>query len=534
MSTPREPVAHDDRAGLLLLRPDVRFDDRLELARAALDLLRSRFGALVASLGIADFGLDQLQVLTDASVDDDLLPSFVAFPLSAHLMLTDALGSSDVRVLAADEYTAAYPTAASVVRRPEVDTLIAVGFQRGGVTGAVSLALPSPPDARVAGDLQATAALIGDALARWAEANRRNRQAAELQRSLAPGDRSTRLDVVRRAVHVPASPSDAIGGDWYDVFDLPDGRLVAVVGDVAGRGADAVVAMAQTSAALRALLVCDTAPHHAIEQLDRFCTVTRDTTGTTCVVAVIDPERGTAELCHAGHPAALLVTDGRVDRATASSGPLIGFPDGTRVSQVVPFPRGTTLMLYSNGLVRAAAAASDRQVERLADVVSELPDGPPGMLVAELFDRWIGTDAPDDDLVVLALRRPDPEGATFSSTEDAVPASITRLRHALAGWLDEHGCGSIAPTVELAVSELLANVVEHAYRARGTGRMIVEARLTERALDVAVIDDGSWSTQIVDSVRGRGLGIVEQLSTSRSIRTGPHGTTVRVGFARPV
>lgn len=245
---------------------------------AALAHLRERFGAVVSSIGVADFASGELGVLTDASVGEDQLPAFVGFPLDTHMLLTDSLGSSDVRTLGADDYSNDHPTIASVVRRPDVHTLVAVGFQRQQVTGSISLGLPTAPDDRLTGELQAAASVIGDALARHDDHTRRHRHAAELHRSLIPGDCSNSA-LLRRSLVIPAGPAEAVGGDWYDLFDLPDGRLAVVVGDVVGRGVDAAIAMGQAAAALRALLVCAAEPHEAVEGLDRFADVTPTVAG---------------------------------------------------------------------------------------------------------------------------------------------------------------------------------------------------------------------------------------------------------------
>ncbi len=528
------PDASEPR-GLDLLRADVRWPDRLALCRAALAHLRERFGAVVSSIGVADFASGELGVLTDASVGEDQLPAFVGFPLDTHMLLTDSLGSSDVRTLGADDYSHHYPTIASVVRRPDVHTLVAVGFQRQQVTGSISLGLPTAPDDRLTGELQAAASVIGDALARHDDHTRRHRHAAELHRSLIPGDCSNSA-LLRRSLVIPAGPAEAVGGDWYDLFDLPDGRLAVVVGDVVGRGVDAAIAMGQAAAALRALLVCAAEPHEAVEGLDRFADVTPTVAGASCAVAVVDPARREARLCLAGHPPAL-VTGGRGTRAHAAShGPLVGFPDGPRKTEVVAFAPGATVVLASNGVLRATAAGARRDTADIADLVAlvdSLDTRAPGMFVADLTDRWLAPGPPPDDVVVVALHHPRHDVAVYSHTRDATPTAITELRRGLGTWLDERGLGDMRSEIELAVSELLANVVEHAYRTSTPGRMIVEAvtdPVDPRSLCVAVIDDGHWSSQIVDTVRGRGLTIVDRVASATEVRRDGHGTVVRLRF----
>ncbi|MEZ5251048.1 MAG: hypothetical protein R2713_18070 [Ilumatobacteraceae bacterium] len=189
---------------------------------------------------------------------DDELPSFVSFPLT----FACCSSTSSARATCGRSQpttTPRYPTVADAVQRPGAHTLVAVGFRADGVTGAVSLGLPVPPDARIRRPAGGRRHHRRCARPLGAPAPAAMHTPRELQRS------PTRATVwptslVRRCVAVPATPAHAIGGDWYDVFDLPDGRVVAAVGDVAGRGTEAVLTMAQASASIRALLVRDGCP----------------------------------------------------------------------------------------------------------------------------------------------------------------------------------------------------------------------------------------------------------------------------------
>ena len=535
MASTHEPAVVRAPAADGVTATGAAFADKLELCRTALVSMRARFGALVASLGVAEFADDELCVLTDAAVADDELPSFVSFPITTRMLLVDVLGSSDVRTIAADDYAARYPTVASVVRRPGVHTLVAVGFRADGVTGAVSLGLPVPPDARIRADLQAVAATIGDALARWERHARRDAHAAELQRSLNPGDRSGSTSLVRRCVAVPATPAHAIGGDWYDVFDLPDGRVVAVVGDVAGRGTEAVLTMAQASASLRALLVRDGSPERALEHLDEFCAVSRAVAGTSCVIAVVDADAGWATVAHAGHPSALVERDGRFEAVHDGHGPLVGFPDGPRRCAQVSLAAGRSLVLVSNGVIASGAERGVHTPDDLARAAGPVTGLPPAMLVAQLLQGWTTAVAPADDVVVVALQHHDPAHPTCSFTDTATPEAITRVRHRFADWFAVTAeplvsVGVVATDVELVVSELMANVVEHAYRGAPPGKVVVEAVAGPTGVELAVVDDGHWSSQISDTSRGHGLAIVRSLASSVTVTSTPYGTVVRARF----
>ena len=100
----------------------------------------------------------------------------------------------------------------------------------------------------------------------------------------------------------PATPPLEIGGDWYDIAELPDGRIGIIVGDCVGRGLAAASVMGQLRSACRALLLDVQRPAQALTALDRFATLIPDALCSTVFCAVLDPATGQLSYASAGHP----------------------------------------------------------------------------------------------------------------------------------------------------------------------------------------------------------------------------------------
>ena len=186
----------------------------------------------------------------------------------------------------------------------------------------------------------------------------------------------------------PATPPLEIGGDWYDIAELPDGRIGIIVGDCVGRGLAAASVMGQLRSACRALLLDVQRPARALTALDRFATLIPDALCSTVFCAVLDPATGQLSYASAGHPPGILaLPDGRVEFLDQGLSPALALaPDRPRSEAVVHVPEGATLLLYTDGLVeqrggldpdettgRAAALLRDGRQTPVAEV-SRAPD----------------------------------------------------------------------------------------------------------------------------------------------------------------
>ena len=208
------------------------------------------------------------------------------------------------------------------------------------------------------------------------------------------------------AVHYePATGTLEVGGDWYDVVDLPDGRYGVVVGDVVGRGLDAAAVMGQLRSAGRALLLESHSPAHVLAALDRFAALVPGARVSTVFCAVIDAHSGAVHYSSAGHPPAIVVgTEGTSSfLEKASSLPLAVVDDLVRPEAEVVLSPGSTLLLYTDGLVERREEALDEGMARAAEALVAGRELPPEEL-AQLLTVRLLTDAPDDDVAFLLYR----------------------------------------------------------------------------------------------------------------------------------
>jgi hypothetical protein len=297
-------------------------------------------------------------------------------------------------------------------------TLVGRSMPIGAVVLGTSPHLPLDDEYRIFLALAAgqVAAAVADAQAVEDE-RRRAAERAELDRSRAQFFTDVAVTLQRAvlgptslpdgfAVHYePATGTLEVGGDWYDVVDLPDGRHGVVVGDVVGRGLAAAAVMGQLRSAGRALLLESHSPGHVLSALDRFAALVPGAAVSTVFCAVIDPRDGTVRYSSAGHPPAIIAEAGGKScfLEGASSLPLAVADGLVRPEADVVLPKGSTLLLYTDGLVERRDEALDEGMARAAGVLTDGRHLPPEEL-AELLTKRLLEDAPDDDVAFLLYR----------------------------------------------------------------------------------------------------------------------------------
>ncbi|MFD3539145.1 GAF domain-containing SpoIIE family protein phosphatase [Streptomyces sp. NPDC058662] len=222
------------------------------------------------------------------------------------------------------------------------------------------------------------------------------------------------------ALYLPAADDDMVGGDWYDAYHLPDagaaGRgpsLMITVGDITGHDMRAAAVMGQIRSMLRQATLDHPpySPAAALTALDAACSVLPIDAGGTLVHARLDPVEGSPDWfltwSNAGHPAPLLrAPDGRVtllEEHDILLHPALG--PVPRAEHRRELPRGSTLLLYTDGLVERRGHDIDAATARLAGLMARHGHRPLTELLRLVSDR-LATPPPEDDVVLLALRVP--------------------------------------------------------------------------------------------------------------------------------
>jgi GAF domain-containing protein/anti-sigma regulatory factor (Ser/Thr protein kinase) len=413
---------------------------------------------------------------------------------------------------------AAVPLRASVVRGG-----LAVGYQVPRIWSAAQRAL-----------LAAAAELVGQAAERARRFETQHGTAQLLQRSMLPEHLPDLPPMRIAARYDPGVDGNAAGGDFYDAFLLPTGDLGIVLGDVAGHDVQAAARMGQVRAALRALALTDPRPDAVLAGLDRLVTSLGAEGDThelfvTVVFGVVDVQRQQLTLASAGHPAPLIrrcAPDGEpvAEYVDVPAGAPLGL--GCRPpTATVRFAPGDTLLLFSDGVVERRRQGLTAGLDALAEAVAGAGSGDPRALCAVATAAVPG--ATEDDVAVLAVEHALRPSRSASMEVPAEPTAPSRVRHWMTGQLTEWQVPeSIIGAAVLCTSELTTNALLHA----GTAAR-VEIDLSPERLLVSVADSGTRGTVTraqtdTLSSRGRGLGLIEELSDAWGTDPTVRGSTV--------
>jgi PAS domain S-box-containing protein len=287
------------------------------------------------------------------------------------------------------------------------DVIVLPLLVSGGEIGQLRLTLP--PDRWRDDDdavfLQALAGQCAIAVERARLYERERSTAATLQLSLLPDRLPTAPGVELAARFRPGSAESEVGGDWYDAFALPDGRLVLVVGDVMGKGVIAAAGMGRLRAALRALAFVDPLPESVLRGLDRVFTATEDADQiATLVYLLVDPAARRTAVGGAGHIPLVLMRAGEppvlVDAGRGST-PL-GWPE-PRTQQTLELGPGDLLLGLTDGIVERRGHDLDTGLAQVLDCVGAPADSLEA-LVEHVESTMLGHTAGRDDATLLAVR----------------------------------------------------------------------------------------------------------------------------------
>ncbi|KPI26309.1 putative PAS/PAC sensor protein [Actinobacteria bacterium OK074] len=374
---------------------------------------------------------------------------------------------------------------------------------------------------------------------------REHERALILQRSLLPpGDpEASGLDIACR--YLPGNAQTEVGGDWFDVIELPGHRTALVVGDVMGRGLRAAVAMGELRTAVRTLALLDLEPAEVLSALDeiarglgtpggvqqatRTARQSRDADLSevylaTCVYAVYDSVTRRITFANAGHLPPVLVEPGE-DAMMLDVPP--GMPlgvGGEPFEEVdVDLPEGALLALYTDGLVESRDHPLDEGLQALVGALAD-PSAPLEDVCDQVLNT-LDTHHGEDDIALLMARV---QGLPADSVGDWIlprePRSVGRAREYARGQLLSWDLEPLVDTAELLVSELVTNALRY-----GEGeirlRLLLDRTLVCEVWDAGLVQPRRRRARDTDE-GGRGLQLVGLLSAGWGSRRTPRGKTV--------
>lgn len=342
------------------------------------------------------------------------------------------------------------------------------------------------------------------------------------------------------ATYQPGGIDAAVGGDWYDVITLGAGRTAVVIGDVMGRGVRAAAVMGQLRTAVRAYARLDLPPHEVLQLLDGLAAEIDSSQIATCVYAVYDPNEGTLTYASAGHlPIFIREPDATVRRVSDPTGPPLGTGGWLHTSGAVPFGPGSSVVLYTDGLVERRDADIDEGIDTLERALAGAGDSP--QIVCDRLLRALGiSEDHDDDVAILALTCPERHGDEADLFRgaaldllggiEAAPRARAFADGVLASWRFPEELRELGV---LAASELVANSLKH-----GRAPMGLRLRRTDRRLIVEVTDGDEHlprrqQAEPADEA-GRGIAVVATIAAEWGARRLPEGgKAVWAEFALP-
>ncbi|WP_329282641.1 SpoIIE family protein phosphatase [Streptomyces sp. NBC_00691] len=379
---------------------------------------------------------------------------------------------------------------------------------------------------------------------------REHERALILQRSLLPpGDpEAAGLDIACR--YLPGTAATEVGGDWFDVIELPGHRTALVIGDVMGRGLRAAVAMGELRTAVRTLAQLDLEPAEVLSHLDEIARGLGAPIGAqqsrghksrgpelsevylaTCVYAVYDPVTRRCTFANAGHLPPVLVEPG--EEALLLDVPP-GMPlgvGGEPFEEVeVELPEGALLALYTDGLVESRDHPLDEGLSAFRRALTD-----PARPLEDVCDRVLTsleTGHGEDDIALLMARIQGlPSEAVGDWRLPREPRSVGRARELARTQLKAWDLEPLVDTVELLVSELVTNALRY-----GEGeirlRLLRDRTLVCEVWDAGLVQPRRRRAKDTDE-GGRGLQLVGLLSSSWGSRRTPRGKTVWFELALP-
>ncbi|MEV5969816.1 SpoIIE family protein phosphatase [Streptomyces sp. NPDC051921] len=400
-------------------------------------------------------------------------------------------------------------------------------------------------DRSLAEELVARAAVGVDNARRY---TREHAMAVTLQRSLLPRalPEQTAVDVAHRYLPAQAGAGGVggVGGDWFDVISLPGARVALVVGDVVGHGLHAAATMGRLRTAVHNFANLDLPPDELLWHLDELVArIDQDedggeagkeggdggdavahVTGATCLYAIYDPTSRICTVARAGHLGPVLVRpDGRAELPDVPGGPPLGLGGLPFETAELELAEGSTLVLYTDGLVEARGRDIDEGLDRLCRAVAHAgrsPEETCRAVLESLLPRH-----PRDDLAVLVARtRALDADRTVAWDVRSDPSAVAPVRAEAARTLEGWGLQEEAFTTELILSELVTNAIRY-----GAGPIRVRL-IRDRALICEVSDGSSTAPHLrraaLSDEGGRGLFLVAQVAERWGTRYTARGKVI--------
>jgi serine phosphatase RsbU (regulator of sigma subunit)/anti-sigma regulatory factor (Ser/Thr protein kinase) len=345
-------------------------------------------------------------------------------------------------------------------------------------------------------------------------------------------------------------PARAVGGDFYDFVDLPDGRLALVIGDVTDKGVPAALVMASTRAILRAGAQRFTSPGAILGYAnDLLCPDIPPNMFVTCLYAVLDPHTGRLQFANAGHDLPYRKSASGVEELRATGMPL-GLMPGMRYDErEVMLDPDDTVLFYTDGLVEAHNP--QREMFGFPHLKALLEDHPGGLATIDyLLDQLTTFTGPnweqEDDATLVVLQRASlalNEGENVLD-QFSLPSEPGHERAAMRRVVAVVQPLNLPPArldkLKTAVSEATMNAIEHGNHNQPDLLVDIQVLTNNTDLIVRITDRGS--VPVPDPIapdleaklagqqspRGWGLFLIEKMVDEMRVSGDAHHHTLEL------
>lgn len=355
---------------------------------------------------------------------------------------------------------------------------------------------------------------------------RTHRVADRLQRALLPDSFPHPFGTEFHAAYRPASDEAEIGGDWYDAFALPDGRIAISMGDVAGHGLEAATVMGEIRQAMRTTAVGEHSPSEVLNHINSVISLRKGIGMVTAIFGYYEPRTRELTYAVAGHPPPIVAIAGGFSGFLPGGGMPLGVDSEINaIDWTISLPPRSCVTFYTDGMTehsRDVIAGEEQLLDACVRAFELDPENPALAVQERIFDATVNRD----DAATLTLLCDDgtvPKEIRFT----AVPLVAPIARSFLHRFCDEHKLSdSQRFSLITAVGEAVANAVEHAYRGEVPGEVVLRMNADEETVSIEVEDHGRWRPFQRREERGRGIVLMHELMDHVRITSAQNKTAI--------
>ena len=361
---------------------------------------------------------------------------------------------------------------------------------------------------------------------------RTHRVADRLQRALLPEYFPQVRGAEFHAAYRPASSESEIGGDWYDAFQLPDGRIAISMGDVAGHGLEAATVMGEIRQAMRTSAVGERSPATVLDRINSVINLRKAIGMVTAIFGYYKPDLRELTYAVAGHPPPVItIADGFSGFLPGGGMPLGVEPHINARDWTITLPPRSCVVFYTDGMTeysRDIVAGERKLLESSIRAFEADPENPAIALQERIFDATINRD--DAATMTLSCHSGAlPHEIRFS----AIPLVAPIARSFLHRFCDEYALSSAQRfSLITAVGEALANAVEHAYHGDIPGEVVLRTHADNDTVSIEIEDHGRWRPFQKRDERGRGIVLMHELMDHVRITSAQNKTVIRLVMNR--